>query len=467
MYTYLRRASADSVYMAEVFFDPQTHTERGVSFDTVVCGLYRGIREGFRDFDICASLIMCFLRHLPVDAAHETLEQAKPHLDKIVAVGLDSGELGNPPTKFESVFQEAAQLGLKLVAHAGEEGGPDYVQEALDFLHVHRIDHGVQCLKDPQLVERLVQEGTPLTTCPLSNLKLEVNSRFFGGKNVTDELLAKGLKVTLNSDDPAYFGGYIVSNFLHAATECNLSEAQVYQLCRNSFDASFLPVCDKARLLSELDQYTISFGIAAPPRAVSMFGSRSPQPGDSDYEVAREIAYLFSSHGYSVLTGGYGGLMEACSRGGWEGRESRGESDKDSAVQVHGVLAPTIFTMRNEMGNKYLTQRSFTRSLSDRIHRLFCSSEYFLVFGGTLGTITELFVVWCAASFRVMYGARPPKILVWRPKWGKMLEEFIGSMDMSASDRELIQYVDSGEEALHLVEEDWKERKRMATVEIP
>ena len=423
--------------------------------------------EGFRDFNIRASLIMCFLRHLSADAAHKTLEQAKPYLDKIVAVGLDSAELGNPPTKFESVFQEAAQLGLKLVAHAGEEGGPDYVQEALDFLHVRRVDHGVQCLKDPQLVKRLAQEGTPLTTCPLSNLKLEVNSRFFGGKNVTGELLTKGLKVTLNSDDPAYFGGYIVSNFLHVAAECDLSEAQVYQLCRNSFDASFLSACDKAHLLSELDRYTISFGIAAPPRAISMFGSRSPQYGDPDYEVAREVAHLFSSHGYSVFTGGYGGVMEACSRGGWEGRESRTESNKDSAVEVHGVLAPTIFTMRNGMGNQYLTQRSFTHSLVERVHRLFCDSEYFLVFGGTIGTITELFVVWCAASFRMIYGARPPKILVWRPKWEKILEELISGMGMSASDRELIQYVDSGEEALRLVEEDWKERKRMATVEIP
>ena len=467
MYAYLMRASADNVYMAEIFFDPQTHTDRGVPFDTVISGLYRGILDGYRDFSIRASLIMCFLRHLSEDAAISTLEQARPHLGKIIGVGLDSGELGNPPTKFERVFKMAAELGLKLVAHAGEEGGPEYIREALDVLHVSRIDHGVQCLKDPQLVERLVRERMPLTTCPLSNVKLEVNSRFFDGKNITGELLSKGLKVTINSDDPAYFGGYIGSNFLCSVSDCNLSEVDVYQMCRNAFTASFLSDIDRAHYLTELDHFTIAFGYAAPSRAVSMFGSRKPQPGSSEYEEARAVSKLLASRGYSVLTGGYGGIMQACSHGAKEGLESAQAAGGNSLGQVHGVLAPGIFMQRNILGNGYLTQRSFARSLTDRIYRLLRQAEYFVVFGGTIGTMGELFVVWNAASLRMMYGARPHRIFVWRSKWEKPLEEFADALGMFSDDRSLIRYVSSAEELLRLVEEDMEERKATATIAIP
>jgi adenosine deaminase len=464
MYGYLLRASADNVFVAEIFFDPQTHTNRGVPFDTVVSGLYRGILEGHRDFEIRGSLIMCFLRNLTEKAALATMELAKPHLDKIIGVGLDSGELGNPPKKFKRVFEMAAGMGLKLVSHAGEEGGPEYIREALDVLHVSRIDHGIQCLKDQKLVERLVRENIPLTTCPLSNIKLQVNSRFFDGKNMTGEMLSKGLRVTINSDDPAYFGGYINDNFFRAITDCSLTEKDVYRMCRNSFTASFISDVDKNFYVSILDQFTIACGYAAPPRSVSIFGSRSPVPGSAEYEEARTVARLLSSHGYTVLTGGYNGIMQAGAQGASEGLELGREKSEDNSLQVRGVLMPNVFIQRQLLGNEFLTQHSFVRSLHNRIHHFISHSEYFLVCGGTIGTITEMFFVWNTASLRKTFKIPQPKIFLLRSKWEKSLETFLDAVQIFPEDRALIQYVDTAEEVLKLVEEDLKQRTASATI---
>ena len=464
MYTYLQRASLDNVYIAEIFFDPQTHTDRGIVFDVVISGLYRGILEGHRDFEIRGSLIMCFLRHLTEEAALATLEQAKPHLNKIIGVGLDSGELGNPPTKFKRVYEMAAGLGLKLVAHAGEEAGPDYIQEALDVLHVSRIDHGVQCLKDQKLVERLVHKEVPLTTCPLSNIKLQVNMRFFGGKNVTGEMLSKGLKVTINSDDPAYFGGYINDNFLRAVADCGLTEKEVYQMCRNAFSASFLTDIDKAFYISKLDYHAVMCGYAAPPRSISIFGSRLPKPGSAEYEETRAIAKLLASHGFTVLTGGYSGIMQAGAHGAREGLELCQAEDGKTAAQTHGILVPSLFIQRCPLGNEYLTRRSFARSLPDRLYQFCCHSNYFLVCGGTIGTITEMFFVW---NYTSLLRAPQPKIFVLRSKWEKSLEAFVEAMNVYPVDRGLIQYVDSAEEVLRLVEDDLKQRIASATITLP
>lgn len=453
----------DNVYIAEIFFDPQTHTDRGISFDVIVSGLYRGILEGLRDFEIRASLIMCFLRHLTEDAALATLEQAKPHLSKIIGVGLDSGEVGNPPRKFKRVYKMAAELGLKLVAHAGEEAGPDYIREALDILHVSRIDHGIQCLKDQQLVERLVREEVPLTTCPLSNIKLQVNPRFFGGKNMTGEMLSKGLKVTINSDDPAYFGGYINDNFLRAVSDCSLTEKDVYQMCRNSINATFLPDSEKAYYISKLDYFTITCGFAPPPRSIAIFGSRLPKPDSSDYEEARAIAKLLSSNGFTVVTGGYGGIMKAGAQGGREGVETT----SDNLAEVRGILIPSVSLQRNSLGNEFLTQRSIARDLSSRLNQFSQLCEYFLVCGGAIGTITELLFVWNVASLRKMFGVPQPKIFVLRSKWEKPLEAFVEAMGMFPADRDLIQYVDTAEEVLQLVEEDLKQRTASATITLP
>lgn len=230
---YLRRAEADNVTHAEMFFDPQTHTDRGIAFETVVDGLSSAMQES----RIETKLILCFLRHLSADVAMKTLEEALPFRDRIIAVGLDSSEVGNPPSKFAKVFDRARSEGFRVVAHAGEEGPPSYIREALDILKAERIDHGVRCLEDPALVAELVERKIPLTVCPLSNVKLRVFPSM--KQHNIKQMLARGLRVTINSDDPAYFGGYVVDNFLAVHRALGLTEAEVRQLAKNSFDASF------------------------------------------------------------------------------------------------------------------------------------------------------------------------------------------------------------------------------------
>jgi len=250
---YFHRAKADNVVHAELFFDPQTHTDRGVPFATVIDGLVRACETAQRELGISALLIMCFLRHLSEEAAFETLEQALPHRDKFVGVGLDSGERGNPPEKFARVFARCRELGLHLVAHAGEEGPAAYISTALDVLKVERIDHGVRCVEDPALVKRLAAERVPLTVCPLSNVKLCVYGTMADHNVAT--LLADGLCVTVNSDDPAYFGGYMNQNFLETfAALPQLGARQAHQLAANSFEASFVDEARKQAWRAELDR---------------------------------------------------------------------------------------------------------------------------------------------------------------------------------------------------------------------
>jgi adenosine deaminase len=241
---YFERAKADHVVHAELFFDPQTHTERGVSFETVIQGLTRAVEAAKREMGVSSLLIMCFLRHLSEEAAFETLEQALPWRSHFVGIGLDSGERGNPPEKFARVYAKCRELGLRLVAHAGEEGPPEYIWNALDVLKVERIDHGVRCVEDPKLVQRLAAERMPLTVCPLSNVKLCVFKTLEMHNLAT--LLNHGICVTVNSDDPAYFGGYVNQNYLEIFQALpQLGPREAYQLALNSIDASFAPEADK------------------------------------------------------------------------------------------------------------------------------------------------------------------------------------------------------------------------------
>ena len=249
---YFQRAAADHVVHAELFFDPQTHTARGVSFETVISGLTRGCERAQRELGVSSALILCFLRHLSEEEAFATLEEALPYRGQFIGVGLDSSERGNPPEKFARVFARCGELGLHRVAHAGEEGPPAYIRSALDVLHVERVDHGVRCIEDPSLVQRLARERVPLTVCPLSNLKLRVFDTLAEHNLAT--LLDAGLAVTVNSDDPAYFGGYINQNFVETfAALPQLSAHHAYQLARNSFDASFVADADKRRWSDALD----------------------------------------------------------------------------------------------------------------------------------------------------------------------------------------------------------------------
>ena len=249
---YLRKAHDQGVVHVEIFFDPQTHTARGVALDTVVNGINAALVEGERQLGITHRLILCFLRHLSEAEALETLSQALPHSGVIAAVGLDSSELGHPPSKFVTVFERARQEGFLTVAHAGEEGPPAYVHEALDLLQVSRIDHGVRSDEDPALLARLVRERVPLTVCPLSNVILRVFDTM--ADHNLKRLLDVGVLVTVNSDDPAYFGGYVVENYLAVQSALGLSKADLAQLARNSIEASFLPADAKLAWSRKIDE---------------------------------------------------------------------------------------------------------------------------------------------------------------------------------------------------------------------
>jgi len=250
---YFRRVAADGCKHVELFFDPQTHTDRGLPFGVAADGLLSGMAEAERTLGVSSALILCFLRHLDEDAAFATLRSAEPWLDRIVGVGLDSSEVGHPPSKFARVFAAARAQGLKLVAHAGEEGPPEYVYEALDLLHVDRIDHGNRSLEDAALVRRLAAEGMTLTVCPLSNLKLCVVDDL--KTHPLKRMLDLGLKATVNSDDPAYFGGYLGQNWTQTAAAVGLGRDDLVTLARNSFTGSFLPADAVARHVAEIDAY--------------------------------------------------------------------------------------------------------------------------------------------------------------------------------------------------------------------
>jgi adenosine deaminase len=234
----------------EPFFDPQTHTARGIAFETVLTGIARALAQGERELGLTWRLILCFLRDQPAEAAMRTLEQALPFRDRIAGVGLDSAEVGHPPSDFAAVFERARAQGLRTVAHAGEEGPPEYIWQALDVLKVSRIDHGVRCMEDPRLVDRLVAERVPLTVCPLSNVKLRVVPTI--AEHPVKRMLDRGLCVTLNSDDPAYFGGYILDNYRAVASAFGLAAAEIGAIARNAIEATFLDDGGKRRLLTDL-----------------------------------------------------------------------------------------------------------------------------------------------------------------------------------------------------------------------
>lgn len=250
-WAYLERVRADNVRHVEVFFDPQGHTDRGIAFDTVMTGITRALDQAQAEWGMTSKLILCFLRHLSEEAAFETLDMAKPWLHRIDGVGLDSSELGHPPSKFQRVFDAAGSLGLLRVAHAGEEGPPEYVIEALDLLKIDRLDHGNRSLEDEALTRRLAESGITLTVCPLSNLRL------CGVKRLEDHplkrMLAAGLHATVNSDDPAYFGGYVNDNFIRTGDAIGLTADEIITLARNSFEGSFLSDAEKAGYLAEID----------------------------------------------------------------------------------------------------------------------------------------------------------------------------------------------------------------------
>jgi len=255
-YSYLEKCAAQNVRHTEIMFDPQTHTERGISFETVINGITRAVEDAKVKLNVSALLIMSYLRHLSEESALITLAQSLPFKDKIIAVGLDSTEKGNPPSKFATVFEASIKAGYIPVAHAGEEGDADYIWEAIDLLKIKRIDHGNNCLQDENLIKEIIKRDIALTICPLYNVALQVV------KDLKDHSLKKkidlGLKTTINSDDPAYFGGHINQNYLDTQKALNLTKKELYQIARNSFQYSFLPTIEKEKLILELEEYYLN-----------------------------------------------------------------------------------------------------------------------------------------------------------------------------------------------------------------
>ena len=249
-WAYILKCKEDNIVHTEIFFDPQTHTDRGVDFDIVINGIFKALKKGEKEFGLTFKIIMCFLRHLNEDECFKILDKALAHKDKIYGVGLDSSEKGNPPKKFERLFKKALENEFITVAHAGEEGPPEYIWESLNLLNVHRIDHGVQCLKDEKLVEILSKSQIPLTVCPLSNIKLKVFSKL--EEHNLKKMLDKNLMVMVNSDDPAYFGGYLNKNLIETQMALKLSYEQVKKLLINSFKSSFLKETEKKKWISKI-----------------------------------------------------------------------------------------------------------------------------------------------------------------------------------------------------------------------
>ena len=249
-WAYAKKCKEDNVVHTEIFFDPQTHVNRGINFDTVINGIYKALQKANEEFGLTSKIIMCFLRHLDEEPGFEILDQALVHKDKIVGIGLDSSEVGHPPRKFEKLFNKAIEKGFLTVAHAGEEGPPEYIWEALNLLKVKRIDHGVQCFHDEKLIQKLRDEQIPLTVCPLSNIKLRVFNKL--EEHNLKKMLNKELMVMVNSDDPAYFGGYINKNLIECQTALNLSMKEVKTLIINSFKSSFLKEEKKREWISKI-----------------------------------------------------------------------------------------------------------------------------------------------------------------------------------------------------------------------
>ena len=252
-WAYLTKVHEQNLVHTEIFFDPQTHTDRGISFDTVIQGIHSALEDAKEKLGISSQLIMCFLRHLDEVAAFDTLEQALPYKEWIAGVGLDSSEMGHPPSKFENVFSKALDEGFITVAHAGEEGPAAYVWEAINLLKISRIDHGNRSLEDDQLIKHIVEKQIPLTVCPLSNLELKVVDDLKDHPML--QLMEAGLMVTINSDDPAYFGGYLNENYIQIAAALNLSKKQITELAKNSFKASFLSDVEKEKLINQVEDY--------------------------------------------------------------------------------------------------------------------------------------------------------------------------------------------------------------------
>ena len=457
----------DNVYVAEILFSPKMHASNNVAFETVINGLSRALADGCRDLGIIGSLIMCFLPYQSEEDILKSLDDIQPYTMSIIGIELmncDEKETTLP--KFNRVYQRAKELGLHVVAHSDKGGLVDQRHDHSSVSQVSRFNLtcNLQCPNGSILDQKLLPpHSIPLTLCPLANEKFGTTQCSSNGKNLIKELLNKGLKVTINSDHPAYLGGYTTENILFAATKDGLTEVDVYNICRSAFSASFIPHGNKEQYYREIDHFSVYMGYKAPPKSITIFGSSAALPGSADYDIAYNAGKLFASRGFRVVTGGYSGVMAAAAKGAteeYQSTESEGGHDVGGCAQ--GIIAPRVFATRGPSGNPYNTHIQVAHTLVDRLGRLLSASEYFLALQGTIGTIVEAFLVWNVASVRPLCGAKPPKIFLWKTAWEDPFKQ-LGKC-ISAADMELLRFVESLEEVLGIVEVDIQDRRSNSTL---
>ena len=460
MYSYLYQASARNVYVAEIFLNPQAHIQNNVALETVLSGISQALTDGRRDFGIKGSLLMSFLKCQLEEDALKALEESLLHTKYIVGIEVNCDENGNLLPHFRRVYKRARELGLFVVAHLNKGCVVDHARDCDDTFQISRFNLGLQCPIDPTLVQRVSADGIAFTLCPLADGHFHSTWHSSSDKVCVKDLFDEGLRVIIVSDHPAYYGGHTTENFLAVAEKEGLTKVDIRNMCKTAFNASFISPSDKEQYFHEIDHFTVSMGYKTPPRSITIFGSRAALPGSVDYDVAYNAGKLFASRGFRVVTGGYSGVMEAAAKGAVDGaRENSLQTIPDGGHVggcAHGIIAPRVFAPRGLYGNTYNTDTQIAHTLIDRLCRLLSASEYFLALGGTIGTITEIFLVWNEASVRPIYGARAPKIFLWRAAWEAQFKE-LGKC-ISAADMELIRFVDSLEEVLETVEEDFKSR---------
>ena len=446
LYGHLKRISIDNVHAAEIFFDPQAHLPREIPLGTVINGFHRAVLDGFRDFGVKSSLNMCFADSSTHFIAR-VLDEAKPFARFLSAVALECNGIATSSTVKRDVsllFGKATQLGLKVVLYSSLESTEDLLY-AIDHLKPLRILRVTSLFKQPQLVKKLAAEGI---TVELSNDE---------ASNVR-ELLQDGINITVPS-----------KSLYHLPSRTDCSEREIFSLVCNSFAATSLPEWDKDHYLSELKYYNVAMGYSAPPRAITVFGSRKPTPGTSDYKRAEHAGKVFGSQGFKIVCGGYSGVMEAVCKGA---RECSGDKisrqklfpGSDLGGITTGIISPRVFPQSSISGNDYLSHFEVVNTLTKRIDQTIRGAEYFLAYSGSIGTMTELIMTWSVASARVEHKAVPQKIFLWRPAWESAMKTFTSDFGIYKNDVSLLTYVDSPEEALSIILKDLKERNELATL---
>ena len=443
MYAYLKCASIDNVYVAEILFDPYMHTRRGVPIQVLLQGFRSALVDGYNHFSIKGCLMMYISHLLPVDEALKMLDDA--HL-YVVGVAVESSY---PSSSYASIYKKVKELGgLKIVTHFTTNGVDKCSSARPEYI---APDQGLYYCADEPLL--LPSRGFPINIQPLTSRS----------STTLKECLERGLEVTVSSPYPAFTGHHLTSALLLASSEAGLTEKDVYSLCCNAVRSSHLALQEREHYMQHLHHINIAMGCAAPPKSVTVFGSRATQPGTSDYQIAEEVGRRLSSRGFRLVTGGYFGIMEATSKGAVETGNGASCIDGGNSTGVAlGILSPRVYPDAPLFGNVYNSHNVIARSLLDRFWLYIRDSEYFIAFGGTIGTITEILVVWSVASARMSHRGIPQKLILWRPHWESAIDNLSKAIGISSLDTSLLIYVDTVEEAVEVIEKDLRLRSEVA-----